>query len=158
MHDRHGGGESMRALTLTQPWATLVALGAKRYETRSWWTAHRGPLAIHAAKGFPREARALCYEEPFKTALGGRAPADLPLGAVVAAVTAEGCVSTGDLDFWPPIREIAFGNWNDGRWAWALDNLVPMATPIPCRGTLGLWRVPEDVEHAIAAQLDGVAP
>jgi hypothetical protein len=41
----------MKALTLTQPSATLVAPGAKRIETRSWPTSYRGPLAIHAAAG-----------------------------------------------------------------------------------------------------------
>lgn len=40
----------MKALSLTQPWASLVAVGAKRIETRSWRTSYRGPLAIHAAK------------------------------------------------------------------------------------------------------------
>ena len=44
----------MKAITLTQPWASLVALGAKRIETRSWNTNYRGPLAIHAAKGLPK--------------------------------------------------------------------------------------------------------
>lgn len=39
----------MRGLTLTQPWAQLVAADAKRIETRSWRTHYRGPLAIHAA-------------------------------------------------------------------------------------------------------------
>lgn len=38
----------MKAITLMQPWATLVAIGAKRLETRSWSTNYRGPLAIHA--------------------------------------------------------------------------------------------------------------
>jgi activating signal cointegrator 1 len=47
----------MKAITLTQPWATLVAIGAKRIETRSWPTNYRGPLAIHAAKGFPKWAK-----------------------------------------------------------------------------------------------------
>lgn len=38
----------MRGLTLHQPWASLVGLGVKTIETRSWSTAYRGPLAIHA--------------------------------------------------------------------------------------------------------------
>ena len=46
----------MKALTLTQPWASLVACGAKTIETRSWRTPYRGPVAIHAAKGFPADA------------------------------------------------------------------------------------------------------
>lgn len=40
----------MKALSLWQPWASLVAIGAKTIETRSWSTSYRGPLAIHAAK------------------------------------------------------------------------------------------------------------
>jgi hypothetical protein len=40
----------MKALSLWQPWASAIAVGAKRVETRSWATAYRGPLAIHAAK------------------------------------------------------------------------------------------------------------
>ena len=39
----------MKALTLHQPWASLIAIGAKKIETRSWATSYRGPLAIHAA-------------------------------------------------------------------------------------------------------------
>jgi hypothetical protein len=38
----------MRCLTLTQPWATLVAVGAKQVETRNWSTRYRGRLAIHS--------------------------------------------------------------------------------------------------------------
>ncbi|UWG96803.1 ASCH domain-containing protein [Dehalobacter sp. DCM] len=39
----------MKAITLWQPWASLLACGAKKYETRSWDTSYRGPIAIHAA-------------------------------------------------------------------------------------------------------------
>lgn len=40
----------MKALTIRQPWAALIAAGVKTIETRSWPTKHRGPLAIHAGK------------------------------------------------------------------------------------------------------------
>ena len=40
----------MKAITLWQPWASLLACGAKKYETRSWTTKYRGEIAIHAAK------------------------------------------------------------------------------------------------------------
>lgn len=44
----------MKALTIWQPWASLVACGVKKYETRSWSTKYRGPIAIHSAlKPFP---------------------------------------------------------------------------------------------------------
>ena len=39
----------MKALTLYQPYATAIALGLKKYETRSWATSYRGPLAIHTS-------------------------------------------------------------------------------------------------------------
>lgn len=42
----------MKVLTLHQPWASLIALGVKTIETRSWTTSYRGPLAIHAGASF----------------------------------------------------------------------------------------------------------
>lgn len=41
----------MKILSLWEPWASLMAIGAKKIETRSWSTDYRGWLAIHAAKG-----------------------------------------------------------------------------------------------------------
>jgi hypothetical protein len=97
----------MKAITLTQPWATLVAIGAKKIETRSWATAYRGPLAIHAAKGLgpvggKSGLRELCSTEPFCSVLNAWAReyakgyTDLksmvkrplmPFGAIVATCT-----------------------------------------------------------------------
>ena len=61
----------MKALTLWQPWATLIAIEAKTIETRSWYTNYRGPLAIHAAKQTTEDAVGLCVHEPFFGALIG---------------------------------------------------------------------------------------
>jgi hypothetical protein len=49
----------MRALSILQPWATLLLSGAKHYETRSWKTDYRGPLLIHAGNRLDADARAL---------------------------------------------------------------------------------------------------
>lgn len=60
----------MKALTLYQPWASLVAIGAKRIETRSWNTKYRGPLAIHVSKR--KEIDHLkWWSEPWASALQG---------------------------------------------------------------------------------------
>ena len=40
----------LKAITLYEPWASLMAIGAKRNETRGCRTSHRGDIAIHAAK------------------------------------------------------------------------------------------------------------
>jgi activating signal cointegrator 1 len=59
----------MQAISVNQPWASLIIAGAKRIETRSWSTNHRGPLAIHASKKFTPAAKLLCATEPFQSCL-----------------------------------------------------------------------------------------
>ena len=130
----------MKAITLTQPWATLVAIGAKRIETRSWRTSHRGPLAIHAAKGMPDWAKDICNEEPFRSVLlaaGIAGVCDLPRGCVIATASLIGCLTTEQS--FPSEQEEAFGDYGPGRFAWWLDNVVPLPAPIPAKGSLGLW-------------------
>lgn len=73
----------MKALTLYQPWAALVAAGAKRIETRSWYTLYRGPLAIHAASSIPREYSGLWLREPFLSALAAAGVVRLGPGKVL---------------------------------------------------------------------------
>lgn len=59
----------MKAITLWQPWASLVGLGEKKIETRSWLTKYRGPLAIHAAATCKKSYMDLAWQEPFYSAL-----------------------------------------------------------------------------------------
>lgn len=134
------GGGGVKALTLTQPWATLMAIGAKRMETRSWRTAYRGPLAIHAAKGMPDWAMDLCMEEPFRSVLfaaGFAGVCDLPRGGVIATCRLVGCVPTKIVS--ASEREREFGDFGPGRFAWVLDEVVALGIPLPAKGTLGLW-------------------
>lgn len=132
----------MKALSLTQPYATLVAIGAKCWETRSWKTDFRGQLAIHAAKTFPREARALCQTEPFKRVLmvaGYRAITELPLGAILATCTLTDCVPTERIVASLSAQERAFGDFTAGRWAWQLEDVQLLPEPIEAKGALSLW-------------------
>lgn len=144
----------MKAITLTQPWATLVAIGAKRVETRSWSTLYRGRIAIHAAKGFPAEARMLLAERPFSTYLGDQRGIDLPRGAIVAVAritsvkVTMGRVPSSFVDPRCP-HEFEFGNYETGRSAWFLDDVRKLEQPIPCKGALGLWDVPADIAACI---------
>jgi hypothetical protein len=136
----------MKALSLTQPWATLVATGAKLIETRGWYSRHRGPLAIHASKSFPAEARALCLREPFFSALAraGFHADTLPLGAVVAIANLSDVVPITEHNS-PPEPERSFGNYSvPGRFAFVLETITPLPTPIPARGALSLWEWDEE--------------
>jgi len=147
----------MKAITVMQPYATLIAIGAKRIETRSWRTSYRGPLAIHSSKRMPKDAYALMYLEPFLSALGrwGKRHdwSALPLGCVVATSELLDCVeitqhpqptnwptSSGHRMFLPPDKpERSFGNFAIGQFAWILARVFEVAEPIPVRGRQGLW-------------------
>jgi hypothetical protein len=138
----------MKAISMTQPWATLVAIGAKRIETRSWQTRYRGPLAIHASKGFPRDAIELALEEPFRSTLaraGVKRLADLPRGAVIATARLVECRSTTpdmiDGSWVDGLSDLedAFGDYTPGRYGLVLADVVPLPEPIPARGALSLW-------------------
>lgn len=155
----------MKALSLTQPWATLVAIDAKQFETRSWSTSYRGPLAIHAAKGFPADCRQLCSGSPFYEALAAQPGmsdplhACLPRGAILAVAELNYIVRTeemmrlwqqhrgaSDVWNWHDKREYDFGDYSEDRFAWRLIHVRRLVEPVPCRGALGLWNVPPDVE------------
>jgi|WetSurMetagenome_2_1015567.scaffolds.fasta_scaffold49370_2 activating signal cointegrator 1 len=152
----------MKAMTLTQPWASLVALGAKNIETRSWTTAYRGPLAIHAAKTFGvwKEAgiRAMFEQFPeFEIALQkqGWGLNELPRSAMVATCQLVGIVRTEVLvekhvhewtgsDGWGYRFELThdesiFGDYTPGRYAWLLADVRQLPIAYSARGALGLW-------------------
>jgi hypothetical protein len=102
---------------IPQPWASLVAIGAKRIETRSWRTPYRGTLAIHAAKGFPKDSRdyldtfvffgafrpdhaAMLKREGVRlvpNACKLEVAGSLPLGAVIATCRLISCLPTREL-------------------------------------------------------------
>lgn len=145
----------MRGLTLTQPWATLMALGDKKLETRSWATSYRGPVAIHAAKGFPKWAQAICLGEPFKTLLalhGYLVTQPLPLGAIVAVETLSDICSTEEVVRGISEQERALGDYTPGRYAWVFEGMRAVLEPIPWKGMLGLWEVPDDLEARLALE------
>lgn len=138
---RRGGGSPLKALTLSQPWAALVAVGAKQLETRSWRTHYRGPLAIHAARGFPATARRYCEVEPIRDRLqatGKWPPESLRRGCIVAVCRLVECALIAPSTV-PPEPERSFGDYAPGRWAWVLDDVRPLQAPVPARGALGLW-------------------
>ncbi|MBL8795218.1 MAG: ASCH domain-containing protein [Planctomycetia bacterium] len=129
----------MKALTIQQPWASLIVAGAKCHETRSWSTRHRGPLLIHAGARFPEPARLLCRREPFLSALDGRTAAELPLGVVIGSVEIVECVRVEDIVQLDE-REERFGDYRPGRWAWLLRH--PVALPhFAVRGMPALFDV-----------------
>ncbi|WP_379142413.1 ASCH domain-containing protein [Paenibacillus sp. sgz500992] len=134
----------MRCLTIRQPWATLVALGEKSFETRSWRTAYRGEIAIHAGLKIDK---AVCLREPFRSVLArhGLTADNLPAGAIVATGSLINCyeVTAGMAEEgWPYGSEYIFGDYREGRFAWELTGVTPLEDNIPAKGRLGFWEHP----------------
>lgn len=149
----------MRALSLIEPWASLVARGLKRFETRSWGTAYRGPIAIHASKSREAIDETGYVESLFKEAgvpvppWWPRRAEDYPLGRIVAVTALEDCWRMTPEGIAARNRqEVAFGAWAEGRFAWALSAARALERPIPCRGALGVWVMPDDVRLEVEAQ------
>lgn len=157
----------MRLLSLWEPWATLMAIGAKRIETRSWGTAYRGWLAIQASKGgLKKRVLAQCLEEPgFKLALSGET---LAPGCIVAVVNVVDCCPTkargcllGVFDEYPNLdteQERAFGDFAEGRWGWVTNQLFRLPTPIPFKAKQGLCDVGADTLSQIREQWKATRP
>lgn len=133
----------MRAISLWQPWATLVAHGLKHFETRSWATNYRGTLAIHAAK---RPAKLDELNSVIRVALAGAGYlrlSELPYGCIICAVNLVDCEPTEqaiERTWWKEIghTERFFGDFTPGRFAWQLDNPYPLGD-IPAKGSQGFW-------------------
>lgn len=144
----------MRAITVHQPWATLIALEQKKFETRSWKIAYRGELAIHAGKKIDKQA---CRLEPFHSVLArhGYNEENLPSGAIIAVCRLKECRSVSRpsetevlLNSDRPdmaeelsigMQEAIFGDYSDGRFAWELSEVRRLPEPVPVKGRQGLW-------------------
>ncbi|MEG4121704.1 ASCH domain-containing protein, partial [Microcoleus sp. N9_B4] len=129
----------LTAVTLHQPWASLVANDHKQYETRDWPTSYRGLIAIHAGrkpKGKQELREHKKVVESFKDLLNE----DCPYSAVIAIAQLTDCVlMTEEFINQQTETELRCGNWQVGRYAWKLEN-VRAIEPIPATGKQGLWK------------------
>lgn len=152
----------MKLISLWEPWATLMAIGAKRIETRSWGTSYRGWLAIHASKGGLSKAQmARCLREPvFAKALEGY---DLTPGHIVACVWIAECLPMEHRGYLPGVferypdldtpQERAFGDFSAGRWAWVTVHPFRLQRPIPFKGRQGVAILTAHTEAEIHEQM-----
>jgi len=141
----------MKVLSLWQPWATLIAIGAKRIETRGWQTNHTGLLLIHAAKIRTEEGYHEFSNHEFSNHVrlfqdaGYNSFTDLPFGCVVALTALMDCVPTkylGSISY----LERSVGNYDEGRFGWILDQIHRIDTPVPLTGRQGLFTFKGDYD------------
>ena len=131
----------MKALTISQPYASLIAYGEKWVENRSWPTKYRGPMVIHAGKGTQYLTRDEMLQQGY------------PIGSVVAVADIQACVRVDWTDTqiqealpdWCTVWEFLDHKHTEGPWCWILGNIRRMTAPIDTRGSQGLWNwVPPD--------------
>lgn len=134
--------QEIRAITLMQPYASLVALGHKHFETRQWSTRYRGPLVIHAGQRMWIDWQ----DRRFLSRLaecGIPDPRKLPFSAGVAIGNLKEIYRTDDLR--PLLEregremELAFGDYRPERFAWLISDIRIFPEPIPAKGYQGLW-------------------
>lgn len=138
----------MKALSLLQPWASLVVMGAKQFETRSWRTHYRGWLWIHASLGKPDKTfqwLAATPPQPGNINFWNQFVPDLlslPYGAIIGSVELVNCISTSQMHGKISEQENMFGDYGHGRFAWELRNPFMLKTPFLCKGALSIWDTP----------------
>ncbi len=160
---REWGTGEIRGLSLRQPYASLVAIGEKRIETRSFARKYHGPIAIASSAAWKRAARLRATEDPTFFAAWKRHRdliddvGQLPLGAIIAVARIVEYIPTEAIiaadNGRPPRRhltlggfrcgvsEIEFGDYQPNRFGWLLADVHRLALPVPCKGALGLWKI-----------------
>lgn len=137
----------MKAITIKQPWASLIAFGEKQFETRSWKTKHRGELAIHAGKSIDKKAYEAFSEVLAKH--GINSISDLPTGCIIASVNLIDChqvieEESGiraimDSSIIIDGQEYQMGYYTEGYFGWKVELIEKFKTPIEHKGQLNLW-------------------
>jgi hypothetical protein len=131
----------MKALTICQPYAFAILEGVKRVENRSWPIPYRGPLAIHAGKS--RDYMGDLTDEQWEVLHGMIPEKGLNIacfGAIVGLVDVIGCLSIDEYQ-----RRFPGDIWAFGDWCHVYANPRKLKTPIPWRGQLGVFEIPDEI-------------
>ena len=152
--------EPVYAITLHQPWATLITLGVKTVETRSWPAPARlvgQRIAVHAGKRLVRQPGD-AIERELRARLSESWRAIIPTGAVVATAVLAGMAQVEYFNLLEghavhdPGTEVGcaagrgrtpidpWGDFSCGRWLWFLDYVEALPEPVPAVGHQGFWR------------------
>jgi hypothetical protein len=152
-------GEPMRCLSTKQPWIGAIILRDKRTENRGWpappWIIGHD-VALHASRKPDWDAplKAWTAARLYPPWMAGITQARwcrdnaAVLGAVLAVAGIAGCHHSSNA------AECRCDRWAAaGQYHWAVDDVRPLAEPVPCNGALKLWPMPDDVEKLVRTQL-----
>ena len=135
----------MKVLSLTEPWATLIKEKKKLVETRSWKTNYRGELYIHAsATSIPKDWK----EDKKFMSLVDNIP--LNFSYIVCKCNLVDCIYMTK-DYVENMKknnhqEYICGEYEEGRYAWILEDIIPLENPIKAKGQLNIWNYYNEFE------------
>lgn len=134
----------MKVLSLTEPWATLIYIGKKRIETRSWKTSYRGEIYIHASS---TKIPKTCKKEVLDMVQ------DVPLhySNIICKCQLVDCIYMTE-EFIEDMKknhyiEYLCGDYQVGRYAWILEDVEILQEEISAKGHLGIWNYEYDEEN-----------
>ena len=130
----------MKALTIKEPWASLIIEGYKKYEFRSWKTNYRGKILIHAGKDLEKEN--LIRFKDYNI--------DIKPGMIIGEATLVDCIKVTE-EFQNELIKIdktVYGKSNHREdYAWKLEEVKKYKTPIEAKGQLGLWNYERNIKN-----------
>ena len=126
----------MKAITIRQPWAQLIVEGKRPYEIRTWVIDCPQDILVHSSKKVDTEA---CQRL-------GIDPSPLPIGSILGWVTVVECIRFTE-ESWLRTRaeHLEWTAFDPNVYGWVLRDPRLLPHPVPWRGSLGLFDVPDDV-------------
>lgn len=127
----------MKALTIKEPWATLIIEGYKKYEFRSWKTNYRGKILIHAGLTLDKNKAENFKDYNLKYNCGN----------IIGEAEIIDCILVDDKfnEELKYLNNLVYGGSDHtDNYAWKLENIKKYDKPIPCKGKLGLWNYEEE--------------
>lgn len=131
----------MKAITIKQPWASLIVSGLKDIENRTWKTNSRGRVLIHAgAKADNHWSASVPVCDKVDKYLreiskGGTDWSNYPFSSIIGSVEIVDCVQNHP-SLWA----------ENGVWNWVLANPILFPEPIPAKGKLSFWEYDKILE------------
>jgi hypothetical protein len=121
----------MKALSIKQPWASLICAGIKDVENRTWYTNFCGRIYIHAGKDRDKSA----YDMSHFIELGNINTQQV--GCIIGEVDVINCLFRFGGE-----RDYLYSTWHEvGMYGFVLKNPIAYDNPIPYKGRLGFFEV-----------------
>lgn len=134
----------MKVISILEPWASLIKENIKCIETRSWKTNYRGELYIHASQRKLTQNDTIRYTE----ILSLLQDTHFQYGCIIAKCKLADCKMMTP-EWIETVKqnpnEYQSGEYKVGRYAWFLEDIEALETPIPAKGSLGIWNYDENM-------------